>query len=132
MLAQLNPRNVTNGAAIDVVSALSAWNKKEFHHIHPRAFLESINSPGEHNAIANICILTASENKLVSDSDPKQYLPTCAKGLGKEADHVFASNLLPLPSQFDHATADYAQFLEARSKLIGDLARTMCEGRLPG
>ncbi|CAN5414690.1 hypothetical protein BH09SUM1_BH09SUM1_30050 [soil metagenome] len=128
MLAQLGPRNITNGAAIDVDSSLSAWNKKEFHHVHPRAFLGSIAAPGEYNSIANICILAASQNKVVSDSDPKDYLPTCARALGAEAPHVFASNLLPLPDDFLHATADYPTFLEARSKLVGDLARRLCTG----
>jgi hypothetical protein len=130
MLAQLGPKNVTNGAAIDIANSLSAWNKREFHHIHPRAFLESINSPGEHNAIANICILTALENKLVSDSDPKQYLPTCAQALGGQATGVFASSLLPPPRAFPYATHDYPAFLEARSTLIGDAARRLCSGDL--
>lgn len=131
MLAQLGPRNITNGAAIDVTVSLSAWNKKEFHHVNPRAFLESIDDPGEHNAIGNICMLVASENKLVSDSDPKTYLPTCAGALGTQADGVFASNLLPLPSAFVYGTADYSGFLEARCVLIGDLACRLCDGDLP-
>lgn len=130
MLAQLQPRNITNGVAIDLEVALSAWNKKEFHHVNPRAFLERIDAPGEHNAVGNICMLVASENKLVSDSDPRTYLPTCAQALGAQADRVFASNLLLLPSQFSYATADYEAFLEARSRLIGDLAARLCTGEL--
>lgn len=128
MLAHLSPRNITNGVAIDIENALSIWNKKEFHHIHPRAHLGSIDAEGEHNAIANICVLTASENKLISDSDPKQYLPTCAQALGKDARRVFESNLLPTIEEFDHASADFPAFLEKRSKLIGTLARTLCDG----
>jgi hypothetical protein len=130
ILAQLNPRNITNGAIIDISIALSAWNKKEFHHIHPRAFLESINSAGEYNAIGNICMLTSSENKIVSDSDPKQYLSTCAQALGVQADQVFKSNLLPLPQQLDYSNTDYQTFLKVRSKLIGEMARNLCTGQI--
>jgi len=130
MLAHLQPRNVTNGAAIDVASALSAWNRREFHHVHPRGYLESIDEPLEHNAIANICMLTASQNKLVSDSDPKQYLPTCATALGGQAEHVFASNLLPsLHGGFPYDKADYSTFLRSRCDLIGQLARHLCNGQ---
>jgi len=129
MLAQLQPRNITNGTAIDVDVALSAWNKREFHHVHPRAYLESIGEPLEHNAIANICMLAASQNKLVSDSDPKQYLPTCAGALGTQAELVFESNLLPSPlGSFQYSTANYEMFLAARCELIGELARKLCNG----
>lgn len=130
MLAQLTPRNLTNGAAVDVTVALSAWNKKEFHHVHPRAHLAAIGDANEHNAVANICILTASENKLVSDSDPKEYLPTCARALGSQADPVFRSNLLPPPSEFDYTTGDFQSFITTRSALIGQAGRRLCDGDL--
>lgn len=127
-LSQLGPRNITNGTAIDIAEALAQWNKKEFHHISPRAWLRRSSAPGEHNAIANICILAASENKKVSDSDPKVYLPQCAHALGNESDAVFLSNLLPAPSQFDFASASYSDFLDYRSEIIDKLFARLCNG----
>jgi hypothetical protein len=75
-LASLHPRNITNGASIDVEIALSHFNKKEFHHIFPRNYLKSNKVKGEHNAIANLCMLAASENKTISDNDPHEYIPS--------------------------------------------------------
>ncbi|WP_165068945.1 DUF262 domain-containing protein [Paludisphaera rhizosphaerae] len=129
-LALLNPKNVTNGAAIDISEALSAFNQKEFHHVYPRAHLRSIDAPGEHNANANICILSASENKRVGSADPKSYLPRCALALGAHADSVFASNLLPSPASFDYSTATYSDFVQARLGLIGNMLSKLCNGEV--
>jgi hypothetical protein len=38
-LAKHTPRNITNGNSIDTSEALSVYNKKQFHHIFPEAFL---------------------------------------------------------------------------------------------
>ena len=38
-LASANPRNLANGMAIDIEYALSSYNKKEYHHVYPRAYL---------------------------------------------------------------------------------------------
>jgi len=125
----LKPRNLTNGSAIDVAEALSVYNQKEFHHIHPRAYLKRIQAPGEHNAIANICMLAASENKSINDKDPKVYLPHCVQQLKEDVEAIFASNLLPSPQIFDYATADYQTFLTTRASMIGKLVATLFEGK---
>ncbi len=127
-LAQLHPRNLTNGSTIEIDEALSRWNRKEFHHVHPRAFLKRTGAPGEHNAIANICMLAASENKAVLDRDPKEYLPACASALKRDADKVFRSNLLPEPTQFKYPVVDFTAFLDRRSDLIAELFVKLCNG----
>jgi hypothetical protein len=76
-LAAMHPRNLTTGSLIDTTVALSRYNKKEYHHIYPRSYLKKSKTPGEHNAIANICMLVASENLKISDQDPNIYLPRC-------------------------------------------------------
>lgn len=127
-LAKLRPRNITNGATIDVAVALSEWNRKQFHHVYPRAFLARTGAPGEHNAIANICMLAASENRNVSDADPKDYLPRLIRELGQEADAVFKTNALPVPNQFDYSSSGYSDFLESRAALIQNLFSRLCNG----
>jgi hypothetical protein len=129
-LASRKPRNITNGAAIDVSAALSTYNQKQFHHIFPRAHLKRIISPGEHNAVANICMLAASENNQISDKNPLVYLPTCIAQLGDESDAVFASNLLPPPNEFDYSKSGYEKFLKARSKLIQIAVVELCHGKI--
>ncbi len=127
-LASQNPRNLTNGAAIDVAEALSSFNKKQFHHVYPKAHLRRVNSPGEHNSLANICMLAASENQKISDTDPTAYLPQCIGTLGPDASAVFVSNLLPRPDEFEYGSATYQDFLAVRAAKIHELAVRLCNG----
>lgn len=128
-LAACNPRNVTNGVAIDVADALSIYNQKQFHHIFPRAYLKRNAVPGNHNAMANICMLAASENSEIRDDDPGIYLPKCAKALGKQARVVFAANLLPDPREFSYSAATFKDFSARRAQLISTVIEALCEGK---
>jgi hypothetical protein len=130
-LALHGPRNLTNGIAIDLADALSIYNQKQFHHIHPRAHMKRIGASGNHNSMANICILAASENRLVSDDDPQVYLPKCVTDLRDQASAVFASNVLPDPVHFPYATATYKDFSAARVSLIAATVEGLCEGNTP-
>lgn len=129
-LASKQPHNITNGAQIDPTLALSAYNKKQFHHVYPRAYLKRTGTMTDDNLVINICMLAAAGNNVISDADPKVYLPRCARGLGKSADSVFASNLLPLPSQFDYSIAEYEGFLEERAKIVAKFIKSLCEGNI--
>lgn len=129
-LAIRKPRNLTNSAFIDTTEALSNYNRKQFHHIYPRAHLKRVSDPDEHNSIANICMLSASENNAISDQDPKKYLPECIRLLDNEADSVFNSNLMPLPAQFNYADAGYSDFIERRSDLAATYVEELCSGRV--
>lgn len=118
LLALKAPKNLTNGALIDSEVALSNYNKKQFHHIFPRAHLKRIKAQGEHNSLANICMLAASENNAISDDPPNQYLPDLIKTLGDKAVQVFESNYLPNPTTVDYSTLEYRDFLQLRAELI--------------
>lgn len=128
MLASLEPRNITNGARIDTNAALSQFNRKQFHHIYPKAFLKRNKSSQDPNSLVNICILTASENLRISDGNPKQYIPECINKLGDQAEEVFDSNLLPLPTKFDYSAMEYSDFLAARLELAHDLISNLYSG----
>jgi len=118
VLALKSPRNITNGALIDPEIALSNYNKKQFHHIYPRAYLKRISAPGEHNCLANICMLAASENLAISDDDPNEYLPRLVGELDCNVNAVFTSNYLPLPSVVDYEHLDFSGFVDARAALL--------------
>ncbi|WP_347332110.1 GmrSD restriction endonuclease domain-containing protein [Marinimicrobium locisalis] len=128
VLALKSPKNITNGALIDPELALSNYNRKQFHHIYPRAHLKRIKAPGEHNSLANFCMLAASENIAVSDDHPNEYLPRLAEALGESAEAVFESNFLPSPSATDYSNLDYADFLEARSELLVNAINRLANG----
>jgi hypothetical protein len=128
MLASLDPRNITNGARIDTSDALSSFNKKQFHHIYPTAFLKRNKSNHDSNSLINICILAASENLRISDRDPQKYLPECIEKLGSSADEIFDCNLLPSPQKFDYSVRDYSDFLTARLELVHALIDNLYSG----
>jgi hypothetical protein len=124
-LASRKPRNLTNGAAIDCAEALSAFNKKQFHHIQPRAHLARAEAEGEHNCLANICLLAASENRFVSDADPRVYLPRLLQDHGSEAAAILSCNVMPA---MDYSTASFPAFVDARARLLASLAQRLCDG----
>jgi hypothetical protein len=127
-LASKGPRNLTNGASIDVAHALSHFNKKEFHHIYPKNYLKTSGAVGEFNALANICMLASSENKQISDKDPNEYLPLQIQNLDTTANDVFHSNVMPTPSDCDYSILTFSDFLAARSTIIVNLVNSLCEG----
>jgi hypothetical protein len=128
LLALHNPKNLTNGVRIDTEEALSIFNKKEFHHIFPQGYLKSQAAHGEHNSVANICMLSASENKDISDSDPHDYLPRLTASHGDEARAIFESNLLPDPTTFPYDVIPYEQFLKKRSEMLYAKILRLCKG----
>ncbi len=130
-LAARHPRSLVTGAAIDTAQSLSKYNKKEFHHIHPTAHLKREKTAGQHNSLANICMLPASENNQISDSDPRKYLPACMAGLGSQAEQVFRSNFLPSPQELVYDTATFEEFCKARSLLLSAFIQQLCAGQKP-
>lgn len=122
------PKNLLNGVTIDVEEALSAFNKKQYHHIYPRAHLKRIEAEIDDNLLLNICLLTAAANLKISDGDPVVYLPKIAQDFGATADEVFSTNLLPKPSAFDYSKASYADFIKARADLVTEFCGKLCEG----
>lgn len=128
VLAKAGPRNLTNGNSIDASDALSAYNKKQFHHIFPEAFLRRLNPSIERSFTLNFCMLAASENNLVADKDPALYLPELIAQLGANASAVLKSNLLPDSTEYDYSTADLMTFIDARYPLVRDAIEQLCSG----
>ena len=127
-LAKQNPRNLTNGSMIDTSEALSVYNRKQFHHIFPEGYLKRIDPDQERSLLLNFCMLAASENNFISNADPHNYLPQVISKLGDDAVAIFRSNVLPLPDQFDYASADLNSFLDARTPIVEKLVSELCEG----
>lgn len=126
LLAKACPLNLTNGAAIDVDTALSSFNKKQFHHIYPKAYLRGSEEGSDENCLPNICMLSAAENNLVSDSDPKEYIPVAISRHGSEAAKVLRSNMMP--TEFDYRARKFSDFVDARSALLHARIEELCRG----
>ena len=119
MLARKKPRNLTNGEVIDTERALSIFNDKEFHHIFPKAFLKNLGVEiPKRNNICNVCFLTASQNKKVSNAAPSEYLSDSIRNNGDEARAILKSNLLLYEDDAPWINDDYESFLEQRSSIL--------------
>jgi hypothetical protein len=127
-LAKTSPLNLTNGSPVDTADALSVYNKKQFHHIFPEAFLRRTNPKVERSFMLNFCMLAASENNLISDEDPQVYLPKIVADLGSHADAVLRSNLMPDTSTYDYKAADLASFIDARLPVVRARIAELCQG----
>lgn len=114
MLAQKEPRSFLNGNLVDLGNAMSAYNAREFHHIYPKAYLAAQSIPfHQSNVVANICLLSSSDNRTISDESPVIYMPKIPAA-SKES--IADGALIPV-SMLD-GTKSYADFLIARSKLL--------------
>ena len=125
LLGSRGPKNITNGAAIDVGTALSTYNRKEFHHLFPQKVLKDRGVNNDLiNALANICMLTAAENKKIGAKLPSEYVKDIKTNLetsGEDFDVVMDSNLIPPEAVERMLVDDYAGFLEVRSKFLSEM-----------
>ncbi|EBV2165158.1 DUF262 domain-containing protein [Salmonella enterica] len=116
LLSTLNPIDLVNGTKVDVGKALSSYNRKEYHHIFPKAFLKSLDySTSEIFSIANFCFLSSAANKKISSKKPSEYFYEIIPQDKKE--QILESNAIPLdPSIITNN--NYQEFLEKRANLI--------------
>lgn len=129
LLASLSPRNITNGVAIDIKNALSIFNKKQYHHIYPQAFLRRLGvEQNKINSISNLCILAASENDYISDKNPNIYIPELIDNLGNEYEKVFHSNLMPILTPKEYKQLSFDKFINLRSEDICKYINMLCNG----
>ncbi|HEV7305117.1 GmrSD restriction endonuclease domain-containing protein [Ensifer sp.] len=126
-LAKAKPRNITNGATVDLVECLSSYNAKQFHHIFPQAWLKRENKKNI-DSLANICMLAAAENLAVSDTPATEYIPRAISEHGVDVDDVFSANLMPSTTELDYSAVDYETFLKKRAEKIATHIGKLCEG----
>lgn len=121
LLAQLSPLSFVSGTPVDLAAKLREFNKTEFHHLMPRAYLRTVEpTKHNHNALANIAFLTRAENRHLGGVAPSLY----RSRLATNEVEILAAAACP-PSLF----ADrYDAFLEERSALLARHARELVDG----
>lgn len=121
LLAQYAPRSFLSNSLVDLSTAMSAYNAREFHHVYPKAFL---NYQGikfsESNIIANVCFLSQADNRSISDSSPADYMPKIDTALRAS---IAASSLLPVAAM--DGSMNYADFIKMRAELLVEAARKL-------
>jgi len=116
LLAQKQPLDLTNGARVDLGKALSSYNRKEYHHIFPRAFLKGRGIAADHiNTLCNYCFLPAGSNKRISQKEPADYIVSMVPESSRKA--ILESNVMPLRMEI-YTENDYEAFLNQRAGLL--------------
>lgn len=125
LLAQGKPLNFIQGTNISLQEVLSQGNRKEFHHIFPKAYLESFSNKYKDEQIsclANFSVLARTDNNKIKAQPPSKYraeMPTDNQVL----DRILIAHFCP-----DNVfTDDYESFLISRSELLLKKAKKLSQ-----
>lgn len=124
LLAQENPLDFIQGTKISLEKVLSIGNRKEFHHIYPKSYLEKINqryTKEKINCLANFTILSRTDNNTIKNRPPSKYR-TLMPNDSQELEQILKTHLCTM-SMFND---DYDVFLESRTKLLLERAEKLC------
>lgn len=114
LLAQKRPKTLLSGASVDLEKVLQKYNRSEFHHIYPKAYLSELKVPEESiNALVNFCFISSIDNKVIGKKKPSAYrikMPSEAEQL----DEVLASAFCDT-DMFDD---DFESFVQRRSEAL--------------
>jgi len=116
LLAHAEPLSFVSGTPITLSKVLQSYNRNEFHHLMPRAFLKDLGATDrEINLLANFAIISASDNKTLGGAAPSDYR---AKMPAAKLRLILDRALCPELLFTDH----YEDFIDARSKRLAEAA----------
>jgi hypothetical protein len=119
LLANERPLSFVSGAQVTLSKVLQAYNRNEFHHLMPQAFLKELGAaPREINPLANFAIISAGDNKVLGGVAPGIYK---AKMPAAKLSLILGRSLCPESLFNDH----YEDFIEARCTRLVQAARSV-------
>ncbi len=120
MLAQKRPLNFVSGQLVALADVLRDYNRSEFHHLFPKAFLTSRSvPPAQQGPLANFAFLSKADNAALGGVAPSEYRAEMPHAV----DNILAAAVCP-PSLF---TDDYQTFLNDRSQLLEQVANSLIQ-----
>jgi hypothetical protein len=124
MLANKNPLSFISGQPIDLTDVLRDYNRNEFHHLYPRAYLRTLEiakakPKSDPNCLANFCFLSRVDNTALGGVSPSSY--RARMPVSPALDAILESALSPY-SLFDD---NFDSFVQARSAKLTEEARKL-------
>ncbi|MBN2037223.1 MAG: DUF262 domain-containing protein [Chitinispirillaceae bacterium] len=121
MLSKRKPCYLESGVPMPLEGTASVANRKDKHHIFPRALLERNDfTAREANSLANMCYLVAEENQSIGSNKPAVYLEDYKRL--KHFPRVMRSHLIPYRSDSAlwnrNVRSAYRKFVRQRIDLI--------------
>ncbi|AUJ69772.1 MULTISPECIES: GmrSD restriction endonuclease domain-containing protein [unclassified Pseudoalteromonas] len=119
MLSKNTPINFINGSPIDLEAKLRDCNRKEFHHLMPKAFLrDSAQDIYSENCLANFCFISRADNRELGGDKPSVYRVKMTGNINQIIQSHYCPNAL-----FDD---NYQQFISNRSEILAQVAADLC------
>ena len=121
MLANRNPLSFLSGQPVDLAKVLRDYNRNEFHHLYPRAYLRTLDdSPSkprsDQNCLANFSFLSRADNAALGGVSPSAYRRKMPAS--PNLDRILEAALCPY-SLFDD---NYDNFVQARASRLAEEA----------
>ncbi len=127
LLANESPLNFISGSPIHLEPVLRDCNKKEFHHIYPRAFLTAEGVPNRRiNALVNHSMLSRADNNKLGGQQPSAYrakLPSNQEALRLTMKRALCPEDI-FHDNFDRFAEERAAILVARARQLVRLANS--------
>ncbi|WP_404463165.1 DUF262 domain-containing protein [Vreelandella aquamarina] len=120
LLSQGRPLNFINGTPVDLANKLRDCNRKEFHHLMPKAFLSKSNQEEVYHpsCLANFCFISRAGNRVLGGERPSIYKSKIVGDINK----ILDSHSCPYSLLDD----DFESFAEARARVLAQRARELC------
>lgn len=119
-MAQKSPRSFVSGVPIGLEDVLQRYNRREFHHLYPRAYLRKQGRANDDiNRLANFAFVSATDNKKLGGVAPSNYREQMPN---ESIAEILESAICP-ESLLDD---DYETFLSERSSMLAAHARKLC------
>lgn len=110
-LTQNTPRSFISGSPVALRNVLQDYNRNEFHHIFPKAFLATQHkSDKEINCLANFCFMSKADNNQLGGVAPSIYRSKMARNTNEILESTFTSDIIFLDN-FDNYIDDRASNL---------------------
>ena len=123
LLAQGKPLNFIQGTNISLQDVLSQGNRKEFHHIFPKAYLGTLQKykDAQINCLANFSLLARTDNNKINNQPPSKYRREMPANV-QTFQEIIATHLCPANAFTDD---NYDDFLVARAELLLQKAKEL-------
>jgi hypothetical protein len=122
LLCTAEPRTFISGNKVDLGQVLQAYNRFEFHHMYPQAPLKDDDvDPREISCLANMCILSRTDNNKIRRRTPSAYRELMPDGeeLAKILRGAITTRTL--------FTDNFGQFTTERAQMLAQVAQTLIE-----
>lgn len=116
LLAQQKPLSFISGSPIDLGRVLRDYNRNEFHHLYPRAYLRDSYETRKINRLTNFAFISRVDNSRLGGRAPSDYRADMDTSSEEE---ILTHALVPASLFAD----DYEQFTEERAAHLVATAR---------